>query len=89
MMSEVTLERLRRDHPGYEWTAERCGRGWRYLGSSLREDVVVRPVSAFEPRSERERVIRVWLVDTPKGRQVLRLWEADQAIERARAGRAP
>lgn len=39
--SEVSIKRLRAELPGWEWTAERHGMGWRYVGCKAYARVTV------------------------------------------------
>lgn len=64
LSTPINLHKLRTDAPGWEWSAERFGMGWRYIGTYDKQFVTVYAVAMlglFDDDCE-----TVWLVDDGK-----------------------
>lgn len=56
----MTLRRLRAEMPEWQWTAERTGLGWQYIGKNDSKRVVVYTVSKLIDEDE---FATAWVVD--------------------------
>lgn len=72
LSASINLRKLRTDASGWEWSAERLGMGWRYIGTRDKQRVTVYAVSMLGLFDDCE---TVWLVDDGKASTNYYSWQ--------------
>lgn len=72
-MADITLGRLRDWHPEWEWSAQRNGFGWEYVGRRAWYEVTVRAYSVLSGAGEDDYVTQ-WRAEVGQVSQTFAHW---------------